>query len=292
MDMRRRRRDSFDAAHLMPWEQRPVMAFESLRGSSLPPRSERRSHARRPAPGTSSCQPPRLAVDLNQLSHNLGAHSNCAGACGVAHTLAALSGVGALFTPLGPRGLPRSRLHGAYGPGMALLRQMQDQAAAAESSARRAADAAAAEDMGWLNVVLARRAQRVEAAGRTKRTLGRSRRSSASWAARSLVGSAAAGPPPTRRATMEGATIELPRRARRSLLFPYINSGDAGPPSAAALRESTRARTSLALAAVRYVTHSPLDSVSQTATAETLLRALGTGARRSSLQPRVRRGSV
>lgn len=106
----RRRRDSFDA-RLLPWEEvsrLPLSGAPAASGADprRPTAAPRRHVHREPQ------QRRRLRPDPEELSHNLGAHSNCAGACGLVHALASLSREGALYEPLDARGRPRSKLHG------------------------------------------------------------------------------------------------------------------------------------------------------------------------------------
>ena len=242
MHTSRRRRDSFDS-RLLPWDVGHIEATPARRALSQPPGAPRG----RPRLTAMSSSPPRLAPSLDWLSHNLGAHSNCAGSCGVVHTLAALSSCGALYTPL-VRGRPRSTQNGVYAPGMALLRRMQAQIAAQDAEEQGAKAAAAGEESAWLNVVLARRAARRDSAEARARGASRVRGGEARACAaveagarlhrggRSRVRSSAAGrrppaPPP-----------------HRATLFPYANSTDAAPPHLA-LQASARAREALATAA-------------------------------------------
>lgn len=111
---RRRRRDSFDARAL-PWEAGAGAAADGAhaaavvahaptrsRSSTARPRCHHHLATQRVPQGVS-----RPGVNPEELSFNLGAHSNCAGTCGLVHTLSALSRAGALFQPLDARGRPR-----------------------------------------------------------------------------------------------------------------------------------------------------------------------------------------
>jgi hypothetical protein len=127
---RRRRHDSFDARAL-PWEAGadaaaygahaaavvgPAVARSqsSSSSSSSSPRCHHHLATQRVPQGAS-----RPGVNPEELSFNLGAHSNCAGTCGLVHTLSALSRAGALFQPLDARGRPRHSFNtcvGVLGP--------------------------------------------------------------------------------------------------------------------------------------------------------------------------------